>query len=122
SDRGGGGDPGVGKYARKWARERPTTPDAERPQLVRTASTVPSLREEYPLRIRSLRPQPVPEPAARERGLLASTGQTVLVAVVAAVVALLVVVGKPLFEGVSPLLNSDSQNKQVASPPEPPTT
>jgi ABC-type branched-subunit amino acid transport system substrate-binding protein len=117
-----GTDSELGKYAPKWAREQPTTPDAERPQLVSSASTVPSLREEYPLRIRSLRPEPVPEPPAREHGLLASIGQMALVAVVAAVVALLVVVGKPLLEGVSPPLNLDSQTRQISGPPDPLTT
>jgi len=38
-----------------------------------------------------------------------------LVAIVAAVVALLIVFGKPLLEGVSPL-NSDSQTKQASKP------
>ena len=103
-------DSELSKYAPKWSRERPATPDAERPRLVNTASTVPSLREEYPdRRIRSLRPEPVPEPLPRrEDGLLARIGQMALVAVVAAVVALLAVFGNPLLEGVSPL-NSGSQ-------------
>ena len=119
----GGGDSELRKYAPKWAREQPTTPDAGRPQLVSTASTVPALREEFPdRRIRSLRPEPVPEPPAREHGLLASTGQMALVAVVAAAVALLVVFGQRLLEGVSPQLNSDSQTKQVSRPPDPLTT
>jgi ABC-type branched-subunit amino acid transport system substrate-binding protein len=120
------GDSELRKYAPKWVREQPTTPGPERPQLVSTASTVPSLREEYPLRIRSLRPEPVPEPPAREHGLLASIGQMALVAIVAAVVALLVVVGKPLLEplleGIRPPLNSDSQTRQVSGPSDPLTT
>jgi branched-chain amino acid transport system substrate-binding protein len=111
-----GTDSEFSKYAPKWAHERPATPDAERPRLVNTASTVPSLREEYPdRRIRSLRPEPVPEPPRREDGLLARIGQMALVAVVAAVVALLAVFGKSLLEGVS-LPNSDSQTKQVSAP------
>ena len=110
-------DSELSKYAPKWSRERPATPDAERPRFVNTASTVPSLREEYPdRRIRSLRPEPVPEPLRRrEDGLLARIGQMALVAVVAAVVALLAVFGRSLLEGVSPL-NSGSQTKQVSEP------
>ena len=110
-------DSELSKYAPKWSREQPATPDAERPRLVNTASTVPSLREEYPdRRIRSLRPEPVPEPLPRRGdGLLAQIGQMALVAVVAAVVALLAVFGKSLLEGVSPL-NSGSQTKQVSEP------
>jgi hypothetical protein len=34
-------DSELSKYAPKWARERPATPNAERPRLVNTASTVP---------------------------------------------------------------------------------
>jgi hypothetical protein len=106
-----GPDSELNKYAPKWSRERPATPDAERPRLVNTASTVPSLREEYQdRRIRSLRPEPVPEPPPQRDGLLARIGQITLVAVVAAVVALLVVFGKSLLEGVSPL-NSGSQTR-----------
>ena len=110
-------DSELSKYAPKWSRERPATPDAERPRLVNTASTVPSLREEYPdRRIRSLRPEPVPEPLPRrEDGLLGRIGQMALVAVAAAVVALLAVFGRSLLEGVSPL-NSGSQTKQVSEP------
>jgi hypothetical protein len=110
-----GADPELSKYAPKWSRGQAATPDAERPRAVNTVSTVPSLREEYPdRRIRSLRPEPVPEPLTRpEDGLLARIGQMALVAVVAAVVALLAVFGKSLLEGVSPL-NSGSQTKQLS--------
>jgi branched-chain amino acid transport system substrate-binding protein len=116
-----GTDSELSKYAPKWSREQPATPDAERPRYVSTsASTLRSLKEEYPdRRIRSLRPEPVPEPPARrEDGLLARIGQMALVAVVAAVVALLAVFGGSLLEGVSPL-NSASQTKQVSRPPDP---
>ncbi|MFZ1152977.1 MAG: ABC transporter substrate-binding protein, partial [Xanthobacteraceae bacterium] len=46
-------------------------------------------------------------------------GRSVKVAAFAALVALLVVFGKSLLEGVSPPLNSDSQPKQVSRPPDP---
>src|SRR6516225_7094305 len=112
----------LSKYAPKWSREQPATPDAERPRLVNTASTVPSLRKEYPdRRIRSLRPEPVPEPPARrEGGLLALIGRTATVAVVAAVVALLAIFGKPLLQRVG-LLEPDSPPIQVSKPADRPT-
>src|SRR6266567_930522 len=111
-------DPELRKYAPKWSREQPATPSAERLRQVSTsASTVPSFEEEHQdRRVRPLWPGPGPEPPARrEDGLLAPIGQMALVAVVAAVVALLIVFGKPLLEGVSPL-NSDSQTKQASKP------
>jgi branched-chain amino acid transport system substrate-binding protein len=111
-------DPELRKYAPKWYREQPATPNAERLQQVSTsASTVPSLEEEHrDRRITPLWPGPVPEPPARRKNeLRAQIGQMALVAVVAAVIALLVVFGKPLLEGVSPL-SSDSQTKPVSKP------
>jgi branched-chain amino acid transport system substrate-binding protein len=98
-----------------WYREQPATPNAER--LRQVTSTVPSLEEEHrDRRITPLWPGPAPEPPARrENKLRAQVGQMALVAVVAAVIALLVVFGKPLIEGVSPL-NSDSQTKPVSKP------
>jgi branched-chain amino acid transport system substrate-binding protein len=116
-----GTDSELSKYAPKWSREQPATPDAERPRYVSTsASTLRSLKEEYQdQRIRPLWPEPVPEPPAREDGLLALMGRSVKVAAFAALVALLVVIGKSLLEGVSPPLNSVSQTKQVSRPPDP---
>jgi branched-chain amino acid transport system substrate-binding protein len=111
-------DPELRKYAPKWYREQPATPNAERLQQVSTsASTIPSLEEEHrDRRITPLWPGPVPEPPARrENELRAQIGQMALVAVVAAVIALLVVFGKPLLEGVRPL-SSDSQTKPVSKP------
>jgi branched-chain amino acid transport system substrate-binding protein len=103
-------DPELSRYAPKWGREQPGTPDAER---LRSSIALWSTENHQN---RQLKPRPVPEPPAqREDGLLARVGQTALVAVVAAVVALLVVFAKPLLEGISSL-NSDSQNKQVANP------
>jgi branched-chain amino acid transport system substrate-binding protein len=105
-------DSELSKYAPKWRREQPATPDAERlPSSIALWSTENNQN-------RQLMPRPVLEPPAqREDGLSAWVGQTALVAVVAAVVALLVVFAKPLLEGISSL-NSDSQNKQVANPSE----
>ena len=111
-------DPEPSKYAPKWSREQPATPNAERLRQVSTsASTVPSFEEGNQNRpIPTLWPRPVPEPPAlREHGLLGWVGQTALVVVVAAVVALLVVFAKPLLDGTSSL-NSDSQTKQLAKP------
>ena len=114
-----GADSELNKYAPKWSREQPSTPVAERPSYVTTsAPTVPLSTEAHQgRRTRSeFAPwqEPIPErPVRREDGLLASIGRMTLVAVVAAVVALLVVFGKSLLEGGSPL-NSDSQTKQVS--------
>jgi branched-chain amino acid transport system substrate-binding protein len=108
-------DSELSKYAPKWYREQPATPDAERLRSVGPSPSIARWSTENHQN-RQLMPRPVPEsPAQREDGLLARVGQTALVAVVAAVVALLVVFAKPLLEGISSL-NSDSQNKQVANP------
>jgi branched-chain amino acid transport system substrate-binding protein len=67
----------------------------------------------------SLWPEPIPEPLVeREGGFLAMIGRVGLVAGFAALVALVVVFGKPLLQPildvVRPLLYSDSQPQQVA--------
>jgi len=104
------------KYAPKWSRQQPATPDAERPRLVNTASTVPSLREEYPdRRLRSLRPEPVPEPPARREDGLLAIGRMALAAVAAAVVVLLAIFGKPILQRVA-VLEPDSPPAQVSKP------
>jgi branched-chain amino acid transport system substrate-binding protein len=113
-------DPELTKYAPKWFRGQPGTPNAEQLRRVETsAPTVPSFEEGNRNRpIAPLWPRPIPEPPAQqENGLLARVGQTVLVAAVAAVVALLVVLAKPLLEGASFLI-SDSHTKQLANPSE----
>jgi branched-chain amino acid transport system substrate-binding protein len=108
------------QYVPKRYREQATTPAAERPPYVRSAPTVP-LSTELPRdrRTRSesyLWPDPVPEPAMRHGdGILALIGRVALVGVLAALVALLIVFGNPLLEAVAPLLNSDSQTKQISS-------
>src|SRR5215468_10018314 len=113
-----GTDPELRKYAPKWHREQPATPDAER---LRSVGASPSIArwstENYQNRqIRSLRPEPLPEPPARrEDGLLPLVGRSVKVAAFAVLVALLAIFGKSLLEGVSPL-NSGSQTKQVSEP------
>src|SRR5262249_875920 len=118
-----GTDPELRKYAPKWYREQPATPDAERlqsagpPPLIIRRSTETKQDGE----VTRLGAGPGPEPPGRgEDGLVARTGQMVLVAVVAAVVALGVVFGKSLLGGGSPL-NSDSQTKQVSKPSDSPT-
>ena len=113
-----GTDPELRKYAPKWYREQPATPDAERLRSVGPSPSIArwSTENHQNRQITPLSPRPVPEPPARgEDGLVARTGQMVLVAVVAAVVALGVVFGKSLLEVGSPL-NSDSQTKQVSKP------
>jgi branched-chain amino acid transport system substrate-binding protein len=111
-------DSELSKYAPKWYREQPATPDAERQRSLGPSPSIArwSTENHQNRQITPLSQRPVPEPPARgEDGLVARTGQMVLVAVVAAVVALGVVFGKSLLEGGSPF-NSDSQTKQVSKP------
>jgi branched-chain amino acid transport system substrate-binding protein len=106
----------LSKYAPKWTRGQPTTPDAEGRQYVSTsASTAPSFKEEQEdRRIRSLRPEPVPEPpVSRKDGLLALMDRFVKVAAFAALVALLAVFGKPLLQDLA-VLAPDSPPTQVS--------
>jgi branched-chain amino acid transport system substrate-binding protein len=117
-----GSESELSKYAPKWSREQPAAPDAERPRYVSTsASTVRPLKEEHQdRRIRTLWPESVPEPPTRRGdGILALMDRFLKVAAFAALVALLAIAGKFLLEAVSPLLNSDSQTKQVSRPPDP---
>ena len=104
-----GTDSELNKYAPKWSREQPATPGAGRPRYVSTSvSKLRSPKEEYEdQRTRPLWPEPVPEPRAREHGLLALIGRSVKVAAFAALIALLVVFGKSLL---------NSQTKQVSKP------
>ena len=113
-----GPDSELNKYAPKWSREQPATPDAERPRYVSSsASTLRSLKEEYQdQRIRSLRPEPVPEPPAwRADGLLALMGRLVTVAAFAALIPLLVIFGKPLLQRVG-VLERESPSTEVSKP------
>src|SRR5215472_5107970 len=108
-------DSELSKYAPKWHREQPATPDAERlrSSIARWSTENHQNRQ---MQIRSLRPDPLPEPPARQKdGLLPLVGRSVKVAAFAILVALLAIFGKSLFEGVSPL-NSGSQTKQVSEP------
>ena len=103
-----GTDPELSKYAPKWHREQQATPDAERLRSVGNSIARWSTENHQNRQITPLSPRPVPEPPARgEDGLVARTGQMVLVAVVAAVVALGVVFGKSLLEGGGPLNVAD---------------
>jgi heme exporter protein D len=99
------------------SREQPVTPDAKRPRYVSTsASTFRSLKQEYQdQRTRPLWPQPVPEPRAREDGLLALVDRFVKVAIVAALVALLAIFGKPLLQRLA-VLEQIQLRRQRKSP------
>jgi branched-chain amino acid transport system substrate-binding protein len=111
-------DSELSKYAPKWHREQPATSDAERQRSLGPSPSIArwSTENHQNRQITPLSQRPVPEPPARgEDGLVARTGQMVLVAVVAAVVALGVVFGRSLLGGGSPF-NSDSQTKQVSKP------
>jgi Periplasmic binding protein len=66
-----------------------------------------------------LRPEPVPEPPPqREDGLLALMGRFVNVAALAALIALLIIFGKPLLQRVA-VLEPDTPSKQVSKPSDP---
>jgi hypothetical protein len=95
--------------------------EVERPPYVRSASTVPfSAEQERPRRTRSdLWPDAIPElQEPQEDRFLAVLGRVVLVSAFAAVIALLLVFGRPILdpvlETVRPLLNADSQSKQLS--------
>src|SRR5262249_21940243 len=106
-------DSELSKYAPKWRREQPATPEAER---LRSSIALWSAENQKNRQIRSLRPEPLPGlPARQEDGLLPLVVRFVKVAAFAVLVALLAIFGKSLLEGVSPL-NSGSQSKQVSEP------
>ena len=108
-----GTDPEVRKYAPKWARERPTATDVERQQYV-------NLPKEYyqDRRIRTLSPGPVPEPIQQKDSLPALVDRFVKLAVFAALVALLAIFGKSLWQRVG-VLEADSPPIQVSKPADP---
>jgi len=108
-------DSELSRYAPKWRREQPATPDAERlrSSIARWSTENHQNRQ---MQIRSLRPEPLPEPPVRRGdGLLPLVVRFVKVAAFAVLVALLAIFGKSLLEGVSPL-NSGSETKQVSEP------
>jgi len=113
-----GMDSELSKYAPIWSREQPATPDAQRSRYVSTsASKLRLLKEEQPPR--PLWPEPVPEPRAREDGLLTLIGRSVKVAAFAALVALLVIFGKPLLQRLAVLEpDSASAPTQVSRAPD----
>ncbi len=113
-----GTDSELSKYAPKWSREQPATPDAQRSRYVSTsASRLRLLKEEQPPR--PLWPEPVPEPRAREDGLLTLIGRSVKVAAFAALVALLAIFGKPLLQHLAVLEpDSASAPTQVSRAPD----
>ena len=111
------------EYVPKRYREQLTTPRSQQPPFVTSGPTVPlSMEPHWGRRAgskHSLWPEPIPEPfAEREDGFLAMVGRVGLVAGFAALVALVVVFGKPLLQPildvVHPLLYSDSRPQQVA--------
>src|SRR6516164_3344392 len=105
------------KYIPRRHREQQRTSESERSPYVASASTSAGPSEgNREQRVRSdLWPEPVPDFAQRrEDGLLAQVVRMAMVAGVAAAVALLVVFGKPLLDGVRPLFGSaDSPTRQI---------
>src|SRR6516225_9171222 len=107
------------KYSPKWAREQPATSERLRSVSTSTSMAPWSEDEHRDRRIMPLRPEPVPEPPAWwADGLLALIGRLVTVAAFAAVIALLVMFGKPLLQRVA-VLEPDSPPTQVAKPSDP---
>ena len=111
-----GTDSELSKYKPKWAREQPATPERLRSVSTSVSTGRWSEEEHRDRRIRSLRPEPVPEPPAwRADGLLALMGRLVTVAAFAVLIALLVIFGKPLLQRVA-VLEPDSPPTQVSKP------
>ena len=110
------------EFVPKRYREQVPTPEVERPPYVGSSSTVPSSLElDRARRTRSqqsLWPEAIPEPPEEDSRIPGVLSRVGLVAGCAAVFALLLVFGKPLFDPVLntllPLLNADSQSKQAS--------
>lgn len=111
-------DPEFIEYVPKRYRQQPTPADSQQPPYVASEPTVPfSLETHRDRRIGrgpSLWPDAIPEPIDEgEDGFLAMLGRVGLIAGFAALVALLVVFGKPLLAPIldvaRPLLSSDAQ-------------
>ena len=118
-----GADSEFREYVPRRYREQPTTPRSQQPPYITSGPTVPVSMEPHWSRRAgadpSLWPEPIPEPfVEQEDGFLAMIGRVGLIAGFAALVALMVVFGKPLLQPildvVRPLLYSDSQPQQVA--------
>jgi ABC-type branched-subunit amino acid transport system substrate-binding protein len=107
------------KYAPKRFREQPPLPDAERP-YVTSAPTVPSPTPVHQDRRATAEfaswPEPIPEPPPQllEDTSVALIGRIAVVVTFAAVVALLVIFAKPLWQDARALFNADAQRLQGA--------
>jgi ABC-type branched-subunit amino acid transport system substrate-binding protein len=107
------------KYAPKRFREQPPLPAAERP-YVTSAPTVPSPTPVHQDRRATAEfaswPEPIPEPPPQllEDTSVALIGRIAVVVTFAAVVALLVIFAKPLWQDARALFNADAQRLQGA--------
>ena len=112
-------DSELSKYAPRQFRDQPRMP----PQLhVTSAPTVPSFdvhEERRKMAERASWPEPVPEPPLRRAAdsTMALIGRTAVVVTFAALVALLTIFAKPLWQG----LNADSQTSQASKSSDRPT-
>src|SRR5262249_12537505 len=119
---GSGIDSEFSEYVPKRYREQPTPLGSQQSPYVASGPTVPLSMEAHRGRRgpqHSLLPEPIPEPVVeQEDGFFAMVGRVGLVAGFAALVALVVVFGKPLLQPildrVGPLVYSDSRPQQVA--------
>jgi branched-chain amino acid transport system substrate-binding protein len=121
-----GSDSEINRYIPRRHREPSAAPGPEQGSpYLRSELTAPwpPERDGVVRRARSdLWPESVPEPVGRRGdGVLAVISRTALVAGVAAAVALLIVFGRPLLEGVRPLLDADPPTGQISKSPDRPT-
>ena len=112
-----GNDSEHSKYAPKRFREQPRIPAAAK-LYVPSAPTVPSSTDvDQDRRTRSefaSWPERISEPSRRgEDGALTLIGRIVVVVSFAALVALVIIFAKPLWQGAGALLNADSQTSQA---------
>ena len=116
----------LSKFAPKRFREQPPLPAAERP-YVTSAPTVPSSTHVHQDHVhRDQRttaefaswPESIPEPPPqlREDSAMALIGRITVVVAFAALVALLAIFAKPLWQDARALLNADSQTLQASKP------
>lgn len=115
-----GTDSELDKYAPKWVRERPAAP--KRLRSVGTSTSTPRWSEEEhrDRRIRSLRPEPVPEPPARPKDrLVALMERFVRMAAFATVVALLANFGKSLLQKIPGCSSQIHLPYKVSKPADP---
>ena len=113
-----GPDSELNKYAPKWSREQPATPDAERPRYVSTSASTASFAQRgiSGPADKVFKAGTRPGATCMAGGwVTGADGPFVTVAAFAALVALLVIFGKPLLQRVG-VLERNSPSTQVSKP------